>query len=162
MNKGAIIFLIVVVASIGTSWYMANQLQITDDSDSHYFPRKSPLILPNLQPLVSVNNLSRGMTLTCNFTIYKFTDKELVIPLDFVLYKIVNGSGHEIIASEVGFYDYYAPTVFILDSNRIMSSLITLEISEDVEVSEYQLFLRTGNWEETNVSGATLNFRVVE
>ena len=51
--------------------------------------------------------------------------------------------------------------MFVLEPFEGLSSLVTLVISEDVKVCEYQLFLRTVNWEETHVNGATLNFCVV-
>lgn len=161
MNKGAKVFLIVVIASIITSWFMANLPLIIDDSNSHYFPRELPLILPNLQSITPMDNLTKGVTLICNFTVSSMTDKKLVVPLELMLYKITIGHGNEIGLEEAGFYEYYAPTVFVLDPFKTLSSLVTLEISEDVEVGEYQIFLRTVNWEETHVSGATLNFCVV-
>ena len=162
MNKGAIIFLATLIVSVVVSfWFVSNQPTRLDDSDRDYYLKELPLILPNLDPITSEDNLTRGMTLVCNFTVISMADKELVIPLDFKLVMIVSGSGHGIDPQEAGFYDYYAPTVFVLDPFRALSCLVTLEISEDVEVGEYQLYVRTGNWEETHVSGATLNFNVV-
>ena len=162
MNKGAIIFFVVVVFTIVFSvWYSTNQSIQMDDSDDHGLPRGLPLILPNLKSISPLDNLTKGMTLTCNFTVTSVADKELVVPLELKLYKITSGHGNEIGLEEAGFYEYYAPTVFVLDSFRSLSSLVTLEISEDVEISKYQLKVVTVNWEETNVGGATLNFEVV-
>jgi len=162
LNKGAAIFLVVVVFTIAfLFWFSTNQPIQIDDSDDHSLPRELPLIVPNLKSISPLDNLTKGMTLTCNFTVTSVADKELVVPLELKLYKITSGHGNEIGLEEVGFYDYYAPTVFVLDSFRTLSSLVTLEISEDVEISKYQLKVVTFNWEETHVGGATLNFEVV-
>ena len=162
MNKGAAIFLVVVLSTIVFSvWFSTNQSIQIDDSDDHALPRELPLILPKLKSITPMDNLTYGMTLTCNFTVTSVADKKLVVPLELKLYKITGGHGNEIGLEEAGFYDYYAPTVFVLDSFRSLSSLVTLEISEDVEISKYQLKVVTVNWEETHVSGATLNFEVI-
>ena len=52
-----------------------------------------------------MDNFTKGMTLTCNFTIISNADKELVIPLKLKLYKITSGYGHKISLQEAGFYD---------------------------------------------------------
>ena len=162
MNKGAGIFLVaVIVAGVLSFWFMTNQPPINDDSDGDYFNKELPLILPNLDPITPMDNLTKGMTLTCNFSVSSMADEDLVIPLDLKLYAIINSKGQEINPQEAGFYYSYDPNVFVLDSFRTLSFLVTLEISEDVEVGEYQLCVRTGNWEETHVGGATLNFNVV-
>ena len=162
MNKGAILFLaVVIVTGVFSVWFMVNQTPQINDSDNHGFPRELPLILPNLESITPKDNLTKGMTLTCNFSVSSMADEDLVIPLDLKLYAIINSKGQEINPQEAGFYYSYDPNVFVLDPFRTLSFLITLEISEDVEVGEYQLFMGTGNWEETHVSGATLNFEVV-
>ena len=120
-----------------------------------------PLILPNLDPIIPQDNLTKGMTFICNFSVISLTTKKLVIPLDFKLFVIRNRYSREISGKEAGFYDFYAPTVFVLDPFRLVFSLVTLEISEDVDLGEYQLFIGTGDWEMTHVSGVSLNFKVV-
>lgn len=163
MNKGAIIFLVVVtVTGVVSVWFKVNQPLRIDDSDRDYFNKELPLILPNLESITPMDNLTKGMTLTCNFTVSSMADEELVIPLDLKLFAIINSKGQEINPQEAGFYYSYDSNVFVLGSFRTLSFLVTLEISEDVEVGEYQLYVRTGNWEETHVSGATLNFKVVD
>lgn len=163
MNKGAVIFLaVVMVSGIITIWLSANQPPQIDDSDNHALPRETPLILPNLESITPEDNLTKGMTLTCNFTVSSLVDKELVVPLGFELYMITDGYGHEVDLQEAGFYDCRISTeVFVLDPFGTLSTLITLGVSEDVEVGEYQLKVVTGNWEVTHVGGATLNFNVV-
>ena len=145
-----------------TIWFSAHQPPQIDDSDSHTLPRETPLILPNLESISSKDNLIKGMTLTCNFTVSSLADKELVVPLGFEFYRITDGYGHEVDLQEAGFYDCRISTeVFVLDPFGTLSSLVALVISEDVEVGEYQLKVVTGNWEVTHVGGATLNFNVV-
>lgn len=163
MNKGAVIFLVVVTASgIATIWLSANQPPQIDDSDNHALPRETPLILPNLESITPKDSLTKGMTLTCNFTVSSLADKELTIPLSFKLYMITDGYGHEVNLQEAGFYGCRISTeVLVLEPFGTLSTLVTLEVSEDVEVGEYQLNIVTGNWEVTHVSGATLNFDVV-
>ena len=163
MNRGAVIFLVAVIVScIISIWLSANQLPQIDDSDNHTFPRETPLILPNLESITPKDNLTKGMSLTCNFTVSSLADKELVIPLGFELYMITDGYGHEVDLQEAGFYDCQISTeVLVLGPFEAYSSLVTLEIAQDVEVSKYQLKVVTGNWEVTHVGGATLNFNVV-
>ena len=70
MNRGAVIFLVaVIVTCIISIWLSANQLPQIDDSDNHTFPRETPLILPNLESITPKDNLTKGMSLTCNFTV---------------------------------------------------------------------------------------------
>ena len=163
MNKGAVVFLAVVIVScIITIWASANQPPQIDDSDNHIFPRETPLILPNLESITPKDNLTKGMTLTCNFTVSSMADRELVIPLSFELYMIIDNYGHEVSLQEAGFYDYeFSTDVLVLEPFGTLSTLVTLEVSENVEVGEYQLKIVTGNWEVTHVGGATLNFDVV-
>ncbi|KON34075.1 MAG: hypothetical protein AC479_02210 [miscellaneous Crenarchaeota group-6 archaeon AD8-1] len=162
MNKGAIIFLATLIGSIFVTFlFVSNQPITIVDSDSDYYDKELPLILPNLDPIIPQDNLTKGMTFICNFSVISLTNKKLVVPLDFKLYIIRNCYSREISAKEAGFYDFYAPTVFVLDPFRLVFSLVTLEISEDVDLGEYQLFIGTGDWEVTHVSGISLNFKVV-
>ena len=152
----------VIVTCIISIWFSANQPSQIDHLDNHTFPRETLLISANLESITPKDNLTKGMTLTCNFTVTSLADKELVIPLGLELYMITDGYGHEVDLQEAGFYDCKISTeVLVLDPFTTLSSLVTLEISEDAEVGEYQLKIVTGNWEVTHVGGATLNFDVV-
>jgi hypothetical protein len=163
LNKGAVVFLVVVIAScITIIWFSANQPPQTDNSDNQTFPRETPLILPNLESITPKDNLTKGMTLACNFSVSSLADEELVVPLSLKLYMIVDGYGDEVDLQEAGFCDCQISTeVFVLEPSGALSTLVTLKISDDVEVGKYQLEVVTGNWEVTHVGGATLNFDVV-
>jgi hypothetical protein len=123
--------------------------------------------LPHKQlPLISIDkdiqdvNVTQGMSLAVNLTITSKTDKELSIPLDLSLFIIRNSSGWQGLPEETVFTYTFNPDSLNLEPYGSNSSLLTIVLSEDAPIGEYQFSVETGNSEETHVSGTAIQIDV--
>ncbi len=113
-------------------------------------------------PLISIDkdpenvNVTQGMRFAVNLTITSIADKELSIPLDLNLYIIRNSTGWQGLPEDTVFTFGFKPDSLTLEPYGSNSSLLTVVLSEDAPIGEYQFSIKTGNMEETHVGGTTI------
>jgi len=170
LNKGALIFLVVIlfasVSSILSAYFITvdnpSPENSTDDPSPSFPPIKTiPLIYTELDYITSPDlNLTQSGHFAVNINVSSRADKELVIPFSLELFSVFRDGVQEVSPVVSGFEYWYEPSFIVIEPNGCNSTLLTIEFFDISDIDRYDFRIKPGNVDEHHLGGHGLNIEV--
>ena len=177
MNKktymAAIIIVLILIIGIVVGLNIANQPnpipQLSPTPTASPTP-SSTILEPSIKPfpLISISvypnyykmeNISQGATFQENITIT--SQVETQVPLNLTLTGYNNTSWISSTPQEELFNYTFTPNELNLNENGSSSSILTIQLAEDVPLGRYVFYIGVGKEQITHVGGNTINVEVI-